>query len=89
MHSIINFNIMHVICIQADLASDTRRGGLDTQYIAAVIVAFTLSVMLLVAVAFLVWCIVARVRHSRKIPKFPTGTLPPDNIIRRCVCLIR
>ena len=87
---IMSFMHVHVLCtcyLYSGLPSEAGRGGLDIQHI-AVIVAVILSVMFLVAVAFFAWCIVARVRHSRKIAKFPTGALPPDDR-RRCVCLTR
>ena len=87
---IMSFMHVHILCtcyFYSGLPFEAGRGGLDIQHI-AVIVAVILSVMLLVAVAFFVWCIVARVRHSRKIAKFPTGALPPDDR-RRCVCLTR
>ena len=57
------------------LQSGSEKPLLDTKYV--VIVAVCLSVVILVAVGIIAWCICVRVRHHKRTAKFPT--LPPED----------
>ena len=64
------------------LQSGSEKPLLDTKYV--VIVAVCLSVVILVAVGIIAWCICVRVRHHKRTAKFPT--LPPEDRRRYVHC---